>query len=54
MKYLPKKPIFNESIKFAQFSDVYLKNVEIDIAPTLEDSIIEFARKYRIQKYGMK
>ena len=52
MKTLPPKPVFNEPIKFVLFSDVYLKNVEIEISPTLENSILEFARKYRTQKYG--
>jgi hypothetical protein len=52
MKNLPRKPVLNESIKLTQFFDVYLKNVEIEISPTLEASLIDFAKKYRSQKYG--
>jgi len=53
MRTLPRKPIFNEQIKFTQFFDVFLKNVEIEITPTLEYGILEFSKKYRSQKYGI-
>lgn len=52
MKTLPRKPVLNEPIKLTQFFDVYLKNVEIEISPTLETSLLDFAKKYRSQKYG--
>lgn len=52
MKNLPRKPVLNEPIKLTQFSDVYLKNVEIEISQTLETSLLDFAKKYRAQKYG--
>jgi hypothetical protein len=52
MRTLPRKPVLNEYIKLTQFSEIYLKNVEIEISHTMENAILEFAKKYRSQKYG--
>jgi len=52
MKTLPRKPVLNEPIKLTQFFEVYLKNVEIEISPTFETSLLDYAKKYRGQKYG--
>lgn len=49
--YLPKKPILNEPLKLFEFSDIYLKNVEIEVSPQLEIRLIQYASMYRKQKY---
>lgn len=53
MKTLPLRPVLNEPLKLTQFFDVFLKNAEIEISPTMENGILEFSRKYRAQKYGI-
>ena len=42
------KPNFEELV---QFETVYIKNIRISISPRLEQRIIEFATKYRDEKY---
>jgi hypothetical protein len=51
LTYLPKKPILNEPLKLFDFSDIYLKNVEIEVSPHLENRLIQYASMYRKQKY---
>ena len=52
MKNLPKKAILNNKIKFSDFFDVYLKNIEIQISPTTENEILEYVNIYRNKKYS--
>jgi hypothetical protein len=54
MKNFPKKAILNNPIKFSNFSDVYLKNIEIEISPTAENAILEYVNIYRNKKYSNK
>ena len=53
LRYLPKKPFFDEEIKVVLFEDAYLKNVYINIGNELEDKLIEFANSYREKKYNI-
>lgn len=52
MKTLPKKAVLNEPIKFPAFADVYLKNIEIEISPTMENAIMDYVNIYRNNKYS--
>ena len=51
LRYLPKVPELNEDIKTKNFEDVYIKNVEIVINKDLEEKLLNFADKYRQDKY---
>jgi hypothetical protein len=50
-RYLPKMPS-NEPIKLVQFTDVYLKNIEVEIPPRFENTLISFAANYRKEKHS--
>ena len=52
MKTLPKKAVLNEPIKFPVFSEVFLKNIEIEISPTMENAILDYVNIYRNNKYS--
>ena len=43
----------NEEIRTVNFDDVYLKDIEIEIAANLEEKILAFANKYRKEKYDI-
>ena len=54
LRNLPKVPNLNENIKIVDFVTTYVKNINIEINPTLEDDILEFGKEYRIKKYGIE
>ena len=49
---LPMIPIFNENLKIVDFKIAYVKNINIEINPDLEDNIIQFGNEYRFKKYN--
>ena len=51
LRNLPKIPDLNEEIKTMNFINIFIKNVEIEISPFLEDKILNFANEYRKEKY---
>lgn len=53
LRFLPPKPIYNEPLKLVEFSDIFIKNVEIEIHDNLEQRLINSANLYRRQKLGI-
>ena len=51
---LPQFPNVNENIRTVAFATAYIKNVKIEINPTLEDEIIQFGNEYRLKKYNIQ
>ena len=51
---LNKVPDLNKEIQLIEFDNAYLKNIEIEISPTLENDILNFVEQYRNQKYKIK
>ena len=51
---LPQYPNVNENIRTVAFSTVYIKNIKIEINPTLENEIIKFGKEYRLKKYNIE
>ena len=55
-RYLPANSNefdINQEIKTLAFDDVYLKNVEITLGGNIEEKLLQFANKYREDKYGI-
>ena len=51
LRSLPQIPKFNENLKIVDFKIAYVKNINIEINPDLEDNIIQFGNEYRVKKY---
>ena len=51
---LPQYPNVNENIRTVAFSTAYIKNIKIEINPTLELEIIKFGKEYRLKKYNIE
>ena len=51
---LPQFPNVNENIRTVAFGTAYIKNIKIEINPTLEDDIMQFGREYRLKKYNIE
>ena len=54
LRSLPKIPNINENIKTVDFITAYIKNINIEINPNLEDDIIKFGEEYRLKKYNVE
>ena len=54
LRSLPQIPNINENLKTVDFFITYIKNIEIFITPNLEDSIIQFGKEYKYNKYAVK
>ena len=54
LRSLPQKPNINETLETVNFITAYVKNLNIEINPELEDHIIEFGREYRLKKYNIE
>ena len=52
LRSLPQIPKFNENLKIVDFITAYVKNINIEINPDLEDNIIQFGNEYRVKKYN--
>ena len=52
IRSLPQIPNFNENLKTVEFKIAYVKNINIEINPDLEDNIIQFGNEYRAKKYN--
>lgn len=53
LRNLPRIPDLNEEIKIMNFMNIYIKNIEIEISPTLEEKLCMFANEYRREKYDL-
>ena len=51
---LPQLPNVNEHIRIVDFMTAYIKNINIEINPELENYIIEFGKEYRIKRYNVE
>lgn len=54
LRNLPPLPNLNENLKIVDFVTTYIKNINIEINPNLEDNILEFGREYRMKKYEIE
>jgi len=54
LRNLPPLPNLNENLKIVDFVTTYVKNINIEINPNLEDNILEFGREYRMKKYEIE
>ena len=54
LRSLPQKPNINETLETVNFITAYIKNLNIEINPELEDHIMEFGREYRLKKYNIE
>ena len=54
LRSLPQIPNLNEHLKTVDFLIAYIKNINIEINPNLEENIINFGNEYRFKKYNME
>ena len=54
LRSLPQIPDINETLKTVNFITAYIKNLNIEISPELEENIIQFGRGYRAKKYNIQ